>query len=316
MRYSIITLLLLSFLSAQSQVWIGANPVGVNPSFTGSANAPRVNLYIPVLHTQFESLENKISSSSISSHFSFDTFVPKLSTGIGITAFYGLGTSSHFAKGNQAGVSVIAAPKISIKGKYTLSPSIEYSNMDFERKVFAENWGPKDTYITSANIYSLRSGLLFNTKKFYAGISIDILAQQKGITATDIEKRAKRGLSISSIQAGYTHQTSDDSKFSFTPQVWIGRRSAIYNLFEYDGYNYRLNLGLRYKKFLFGPGIGSTDIYKNALHLMVGFQKNSWRVMYIHESPTLNFTPRIGKQFLYIGSLSVRFVFSKTQQPF
>lgn len=282
---------------------IGAMPMQYNSSFAGSTGKSRL-----ASNASFERLDDGTSQSY---HFhafaSYDTFLPKLRSGIGIKmSGYGFSNDydsesngSHHFSGKGTGISFVAAPKISIKGKYTISPSLDFgfSSSHFDYYGNGQNWTPNPELDTGIK-YRLNSsiGLLFNTDRYYFGYSISLFAGEFG----DI----KLNSFYSNLQVGYTFQRNDQSKFSFTPQF----RVVIKDKDEYYTYNVSkpfYNLGIRYGQILTSI-ISSNDFKPNGFQ--IGWQKNGWRIISSNEfNKHYHYT-------IYIPSLSVRYIFNRQEK--
>lgn len=239
---------------AQEQ-YIGAVPVNYIPSFAGNANQSRISSY-----STYQSI---MSSKVFSQTLSYDDFLPKLSTGFGIKAEYQNFKAGDFYSSSIMKAELIVAPKISIKGKYTISPgfALTYAKQSFETDTSVSSFFIGDTTISNFNY---KASLLFNSKKFYAGYTWEIspLNLVLGYSSGFFHHHY--------IQAGYTYQRSEESKFAFTPQVllkfhfWNDKVNRFLQLVP------TLNLNFRYEQFL--GGIGNR-------HIMLGWQNDKLKVM-------------------------------------
>ena len=170
---------------------LGAMPMQFNSSFAGETGAPRLSSIFTIAN----------AGDGIDPHYeriygintSFDTYIPSLRSGLGITAGFEGVNSSLYDGGNTSFLSLSAAPKFSFRGKYTLSPSVDISH--YTRK-FTNQQYPDNTFEKAELREFLRSriGLLLNTQKFYVGYSINLTGNI----------RPDRFLSWA--QAGYTFQ--------------------------------------------------------------------------------------------------------------
>jgi hypothetical protein len=158
---------------------------------------------------------------------SYDKFITKLRTGIGVTYNrYETASRSTFQgpiSSNLQNLTIAISPKFSFKGKYTLAPFIDYTYTSYTFR---------DSSNYSWNNNTWRAGLLLNTSKFFIGA-----------TAHPSFNADRNYLNVS-LQAGYTFQKLPTSHFSFTPQAAVMYNNITYNLIAY------WNLMARYKKFI------------------------------------------------------------------
>jgi len=280
----ICTILLLSFkIHSQDLPPLGSMPMFYNGGFAGEAGTPRLNVGTTInenwgagkKHRQFY-------------YSSFDMFIPKVRTGIGISAGY---RSTKFPKDysrfddtkiidNTAFLIASLSPKFSYRGKYTFAPFIDFTyvqnNNNFDEPSVNMGYGTNS-----------RAGILFNSRKMYIGISIEIFeSYMKDYTFIG---SADRSLN-SNIQLGYSFQKSSESKFSFTPQLVLG-------LTKYKNENLHFGLAdlsimFRYQKFIWGL---------NSNGIAFGFQGKKFKMV---------LSQSVGKNF-YSGNLSLRYVFKQ-----
>lgn len=244
-----------------------------------------------------------------STHTSFDHFVPAIASGIGISTSY-YGNNSDYFEGGGYDISLAIAPKISIKGKYTLSPSVDISHGSLH-----------STYTIGYNTYERiedfkqefirsRLGLLFNTNRYYVGVSFfafnknDHAIYPGGIRSTYNLNPYKH---LGAFQFGYTFQKSPESKFSFTPQLSIHLYDENFTTDEglilpvpYFNFNFR------YTKYIMG-------VSNAGFH--VGLQTEKLRLMVSNNFNLFQFGP----SNLFFGNgpisnLSLRYVFHKTDK--
>jgi hypothetical protein len=195
------------------------------------------------------------------------------------------------------------APKLSLKGKYTLSPSLDftYGIADIKQSTDLPPLGR----ITNGMMYTMgsRAGLLFNTNKFYAGYSVDLFTKYlKGSTTDFAPIQHYRFQSY--IQTRYTFQRNATSSFSFTPQL-------VFSLSMYENES-RVRIGLesfnfnfRYKQFIWG-------LNNQGIHL--GWQTDKFRLML-----TNNYGFRTGSSsgrdgYKYGANVSFRYILGSKDQ--
>lgn len=290
-----------------SNVPLGVMPMQYNGSFAGEAEGARLSTSFSY---DFGSDQDFMTSRIFSYHASFDQFIPAIRSGIGISVHRGTAVDEMEWGGADGPdirnlaftsnrISLAIAPKFSIGGKYTISPSVDLSygrgntEANFPSVIgpinIARNYPPgQHQWLES------RLGLLFNTSKYYIGYSAYVLNRHyynnkhSGLLSDQF---------ISYLQAGYTFQRKADSKFSFTPQVAyrIGASEGL-SVSQYI-FDIGLNLTFRYDKYLAG-------LNNRGFH--VGWQNEKLRIM-----STTNLLAYGGLRSFGMGNLSVRYVFNE-----
>lgn len=259
---------------------LGALPMQYNGSFAGEAGSPRISS-----NSGFSSVRSTREgyySGGFHQHVSFDHFVPALSTGFGVGVH---GTQDIRYPYSTWGFYAAVAPKVSLNGKWTLSPSVDlaYDGEKYE-----------------AGQWRSRVGLLVNTSKFYLGYSVAVFDETAVYAGVGQRFSWQLTKYSSCLQLGYTFQKSPESDFSFTPQLafYIGNRWS-----DPDGEYGRswgdffraFHLNFRYRRFLWG--VNNTGIH-------AGWQTHRLRVT---ASNGIGLAGRGGLG--YNGNLSLRYVF-------
>jgi len=260
---------------------IGILPMEYNPSFAGSVGNSRLITNFSL----YSSDNNEYGKTSGGIDLSYDKYFPAIRSGIGITTngsytngtYPSYGPPVHEDSYWSSSIDLMIAPKISIKGKYTISPSIgiKYINQ------IHRNREQKNSYV---DVFAIKSGILFNTSKYYIGYAIEYnfdhfyssnYYDYSGLTTA--------------FQLGYTFQKSIDSKFSFTPQLalplFIGSGFEVY----WPSYN----LSFRYASFILGATSQFMIEYPTGFQL--GWQNKGWRILLSNDFTdkyTANFTLR------------------------
>jgi hypothetical protein len=270
---------LLTLKSYSQNIPLGTLPMLYNGGFAGEGNAHRYNTGVSFYKKPFSPQDRYFSY-----FYSMDLFIPKLSTGIGLTQIYRQASYNNDIFGvtkDNIDVSMISlSPKISLKGKYTIAPFINFIFFNDRLKQDAS----RPTYISLPSIHfrvTERIGFLFNSRKFYFGISANSLNNAPAY-ANEIHSPWRyisgsylgymvhtypygyrdRGLfNCLLFQGGYTFQKRPESKFSFTPQVAV-------QYMKYEDIGVDFNLMFRYSKFLWslnnnGIGLGFQSKLKN-----------------------------------------------------
>ncbi|CAN5469321.1 hypothetical protein BH23BAC1_BH23BAC1_23330 [soil metagenome] len=179
-------------------------PMEINSSFAGEGGAPRLSsnfLLYTFRHTDRKEFNYDIRTS-------YDQFIPQIRSGVGITA-HTSSWESNFS--SRLGIGIAIAPKFSVKGKYTFSPSLDF------------HYSSVNPYNTAWPFLSEKHGriqsnfgLLLNTKKYYIGYSVSLMNR---IFFNNDQPSLARDEFRSNIHGGYTFQRSPNSNFSFTAQL-------------------------------------------------------------------------------------------------
>jgi hypothetical protein len=308
-----------SFGQSRNNIWnsvystgiypLGVLPMEYNSSFAGQAGSPRLNTAFK--YSTRGSLETS-GHRSWNYAASYDQFIPAISSGISVTTIRSA-TTANFSNNthppatynpgeltylNNNMVSVAIAPKIPIKGKYTLSPALDlnYHYVDFQNTPFIS----VDEATFTKSIWQSRASLLFNTDKYYIGLSTYLLNPPLGpeYNTVNIHRFARNA---THLQMGYVFRRSEESNFSFTPQVVLAYGlSRRFTMYPSAGYNYFpisvINLNFMYKQVSWG-------VNNTGLHL--GWQTNNFRIM--ASGNTISGGP-FGR--IYTGNIAVRYVFA------
>jgi hypothetical protein len=281
----------------QSGAAVGILPTEYNSGFAGETGSPRLNTVVGM-----EAYEN--STDHYGTYASYDQFIPSIRSGVGLTVGYNQFTfgnrqgGGYFSTGNNVLFALAVAPKLSMGGKVTLSPSVDFS--------FRPSRGEWNQYQvgnqTRGYAVGSRVGLLLNTEKFYAGYSVHLVDHFNTRAKNDtIDFRTRgRGERFESYwQFGYTFGRGTESKFSFTPQLVFRTgtdRYAFRGFRLFDPIDFNLNF--RYKKFICGVN-GS-----NQRSVHVGWQTDRLRIML---SDNLAYTRRYDQG--YAANLALRYIF-------
>lgn len=297
------------FVSGTGRYPLGVLPMEYNSSFAGQAGSARLNTALG-----YSARGNLATRGHRGWDYavSYDQFIPAISSGISVTGMrssstysfgsptpttppynYNPGQSSYF---DINMISVAIAPKIPIRGKYTLSPGIDlnYHYADFQNAPFAN----VEEATFTKSIWQSRASLLFNTDKYYVGLSTFVLNPPLGPEYNTIHlNRFVRNTTY--LQMGYVFRRSEESDFSFTPQIVLGygipRRFTIY-----PSSGLGINLNFMYKQVSWG-------INNTGLHL--GWQTNNFRIM---ASGNSLYGGPYGR--ITTGNISVRYIINPKSQ--
>ncbi len=196
---------------------LGALPMQYNGGFAGEAGSPRLNSNVGFTSAGWTYGKGYHLATS------YDQFIPALRSGIGATVLTSHATGPRY-KYNWQGFSVAVAPKISLNGKWTFSPSLDLSYHAGRSTVRDGRWGGN----VESERWQSRAGLLFNTSKFYIGYSVAVVDYLSIRYANGITESGRPYRLASYLQVGYTFQRSPKSDFSFTPQLTIATGSSKY----------------------------------------------------------------------------------------
>ncbi|MBC7923087.1 MAG: hypothetical protein H7Z75_18565, partial [Ferruginibacter sp.] len=104
---------------------LGALPMQYNGSFAGETNGPRISSNFGLQTAR------RFYGRTYLAIASYDQFIPAIRSGIGLTVGYGdfysiytINASRRSYSSENYQVALAIAPKFSIKGKFTLSPSL------------------------------------------------------------------------------------------------------------------------------------------------------------------------------------------------
>lgn len=142
-----------------------------NPSFTGANGKTSFS------HNFNDHNFNSKKDGYSSLFFSFDTYTRILRGGVGLMGYY---NQLSPQKGSSAYAGVVYAPKISLENNLNISPSVKFGFICNENKMMIHpDSSDADTLTNKMNGKDFSAGLLINTEKFYAGISVDHLLKPK-----------------------------------------------------------------------------------------------------------------------------------------
>ncbi|MFH0864930.1 MAG: PorP/SprF family type IX secretion system membrane protein [Bacteroidota bacterium] len=140
-----------------------------NPSFAGASGKTSFS------HNFNNNNFNSKKPGFTSLLFSFDTYTRFLRGGVGILGYYNQ-LSPQTASSAYAGV--IYAPKISLENNLNISPSVKFGYVYNKNKMIVHpDSADSDTLTNNGNAKDFSAGLLINTERFYAGISVDHLLE-------------------------------------------------------------------------------------------------------------------------------------------
>lgn len=299
---------------AQSR-WVGIMPMEFNPSFAGNAGGHRiVSLGAGnTVSTEFSYAKGRILNTSVS----YDNFISRLATGVGVIASWydgNIKSTSYEGKLSALKTGLIVSPKISIKGKYTIAPSVGlyYRHLDLYTNNYDYN-----TLALMSDFFNLKVGLLFNSEKFYLGYVHNFLPLEvrnpKNTNMGPYYEDDYRGFkTFGIIQTGYKFQKNKESKIASTLQaaIRVGKYTELSDLMN------KVNYTVKYKKVLLGvstasgsrppPVLSKVSYLKQRLHFDflagIGFQTKNIKIFYGQNISNL--------KYWYNGELSCRIIIS------
>jgi hypothetical protein len=259
---------------------VGILPMQFNPSFAGSAGNARL-----ISNFSYGS-SKKWGYKNYGSSLSYDNYFPKIRSGIGLTTNANTQqTTNGNYKNHLYDLSLIVAPKISIRGKYTISPSLQFTFNDYYYKY--KN-GPIDIQDAQRQLYQGGAGVLFNTTDYFIGYSLLIYQSEK------LENNTLNYL-FSAFQVGYVFRKDINSKFSFTPQIIIPLVSYLENYIDWPAYN----LGFKYDNYTFGVVSEFQEWHPSGF--LFAWQNENFRLILSNEFVRKTYT----------GNISVRYLIAK-----
>lgn len=280
---------------ANSGVPLGVLPTLYNGSFAGETGSPRLNTLVGIGY-------NRYFGGGYHAYAAYDQFIPALRSGIGIVAGHARSryggdrfVPGHEGTGRGTYFSAAIAPKFSMGGKLTFSPSLDVS-FNSNSTHFT---GPQAEQQSGGSTVRSRIGLLLNTEKFYAGYSVLLVDRFNTHVENDTVSWRTAGRTekfTSYWQFGYTFGRGTESKFSFTPQLVFTTGTRQYSRRGYVLFaptDFILNF--RYKKIIWG--VNTTGVH-------VGWQTNKVRIML---SDNLAYTRR--DEPSYAANIALRYIF-------
>jgi hypothetical protein len=306
----------------QSMAPLGALPMQYNSSFAGSNGGPRISSFAgyersTLQYTLPTTIPNTIinrSNTAYSLYTAYDQFIPAIRSGIGLTAslsghnynyLSSNSTSNSSSSANEkpryASFALAVAPKFSIKGKYTISPSLDLAYTNTWNQSYGvyidSSWVPIDVIYHSL---TSRAAILFNSNKYYLGYSVDLASRTFARNNIPTLSSNINKYFNSYLQMGYTFGRST-SKFSFIPQLVLQIHSYPYENRLRIGLQ-ALNLNFRYNKVICGFNNGGVH---------VGWQNEQLRFMLTN---SLSFINRDSNYNSFNGSLSLRYLIPSIMQ--
>jgi hypothetical protein len=276
-----------------------------NPSFAGSGQSARVSYVSRIVSY------NRMKSVYSYNNLSADTYIPEIATGIGIkvdatTSRYEKNSFQPTFRYNTYSAGIAFAPKISIKGLYTISPAIE---LDYYRENdLKPDSSFKDLKNKTFGFIGLTGSILFNSKKLYAGLTFNTFSRHSLGTQAKSYYRfsgSKIPLWFVTAQVGFTIHKNDKSNFSITPQ----------GIFDFTGDDIlfgirQIDINFRFRKILFGPTMNQLD----GIGFMLGRQSDSFKIIFVN---CIGFLFEVAHKngLSYRGMIGVRYFLNKKNNP-
>lgn len=302
-RISLAILIVISSSTTYSQVLpVSLIPTENNGSFAGMSDQSRLII---------NNSHNSANISRPSFFASYDSFLKLLSTGVGISIHnYDYSTNyvsfdnlidesdpdqtdnffnntinyQHNYRETVASLSV--APKLSLKGKYTISPSLKFTYGQGNVRLIRDDVQVYNRNLENVNVVA---GIAVNTYRSYIGYSIMVYGQDK----IDFSKRYISnnppiiGKYYSVLEGGHTFFRKNESRFTFTPQLAV----FIYN-FEGDETvsirKIKANARFKYSNILYGHSAGLIN-GSSYVAAHIGWQNDNFRIILNLSSESNNF---------------------------
>ena len=285
-------MLAFTFVAARGQqvatLPLGALPMQYNGGFAGEAGSPRFSTHAGLTSAGWSYGRGYHLSAS------YDQFIPALRSGIGVSVHQHRSDQS-FAAYNAYSFSAAVAPKISLRGKWTFSPSLDVSYHAGRSVVYDDQAG----FSGESAQWRSRVGFLMNTDKFYVGYSVAVADHLSVRFANGLAAAGRPFRFTSYLQIGYTFGRNPASGFSFTPQLTLATGTSPYPVLTTDrrvpiNYFEAFHLNFRYRQFLWG--VNNTGVH-------LGWQTDRLRVV---ASNGMSVAGRYDSG--YVGNLSARYV--------
>ncbi|MCR6641282.1 MAG: type IX secretion system membrane protein PorP/SprF [Sporocytophaga sp.] len=228
------------------------------PLFAGNAGGHRLVTFAG--YTSTKEGEGRMKGNYVNSFnkesmpvlgFSYDNFISKLATGIGFfTSWNNSDERTRIANLNSSALKtgVVISPKVSLKGKYTIAPSI---GLTYKHWRFALS----DIYSYPINgkydALNLSAGLLFNSERFYLGYSYYFVPFKGKDVYTFYEDKKQTHVFAKMygiVQTGFKYQRNKESKTSYSLQAAI----RVDKYFEGADLFNNINFTVKHKSILFG----------------------------------------------------------------
>lgn len=252
----------------------GYNHLDFNPAFVGNEFNTKVQTQG---HARWINDENQL----ISMNLSAGSYVHEMKGALGIQANY-----SNFGVGmyQDANVSLYYSPKIQINKWMSIDPAVKFtighnwmseskinpgSEIELNRgslvRTFENSETPNGTRVWYKDI---GLGINFNTKWFYAAVSMDnILRHKTGIYSNNPDQRAQYGFNA---VIGTNYQ-SYDKKWLISPFITYSKNENNHEMW--------FGTGARYNWLTFGAGVST----KADLSANVGFRAGLFQMFYQYE---------------------------------
>jgi len=272
-KYTLFTLTILftSTISFSQLLPVGFIPLERNGSFAGMADQGRLTLNV---NQTFET-----STKAYGYYASYDKFIKSLSTGIGLTAYrfkyepFLMSDSRQVYSGNRLELAI--APKLSVKGKYTVSPSVKVTyGTSHEFSTLG-----KEVIDRDLENFEVTTGLGLNTTKYYLGYAVRFFKKNEENLFTGEPFSTADFYSV--LEGGYSFSGREDSKFSFTPQVAI----HLFSKNRVSDFDINVNARFQISNFIFGHTFRSYQSTRQGLFgAYIGFQRESFRAVLLFDS--------------------------------
>ncbi len=261
-----------------------ANPMYLNPAFSGSIGVPRIALQY---RNQWHSFDNAFTTYSAA----FDIPVKKMQGGIG-----GYVISDSQADGilNTLQFNVAYSVFVRLSEEYRLHGALQagifQNSLNKSRLIFADNLDPNyGNHGTSRELASLTdpnftyadfsAGIMMYSKKLFYGLAVHHLTEpnqsfyQGNENVAKLERKYTGHFGARLPVYLYGHNRK---KFDISPQI----------IAQMQGKNSQLNYGLFATKR--GLTVGSWfrqnfGVRYNAIIFLVGFMKRSWQINYSYD---------------------------------
>lgn len=241
--------MMICFQGGWAQSLLHSKPLDYNTGFAGSKKFDRISFHL-----------NEMSKTSRNTYFSYDKLVKPLKGGVGFYYYRNEFTNPYYRnaktledKHNVNGVGFAYSPKIILKNKYLLSPSISLGYI-VHKDMLLEKIDESTSLFLKENqdihYFDNKIGLLINSKNFYFGYTFN---SQLGLNK----------FNLSSFQGGYVLNFEEKRNLLIDARY----NQGTYLESEWRNYKTQLNLSYNYGILFFGAGLNDQKYISGLLGL-------------------------------------------------
>ena len=278
-----------------------ANPVYLNPGFTGTSIQSRVSA---LYRNQWPSLPKAF----VSYNFSYDQFVPSINSGIGITVQHdkaGIGGLTYTSAAINYAYEIQITRKFSVRPALSLGYGSTY--LDVDKLTFMDQLAREDDGAATLdpdrarfaqkplNYPDFGAGIVLFSEKMWLGGSVRHMNQPvNSIIGTDTRLPMKisvhGGMRIKVAELGaFSHRQFIVPAFNYQAQGLFDQLDLGF-YYEYDP----LILGLWYRGIPLLKRNGYNHLNQDAIAVLVGYEINNLKIGYSYDLTISQLTPNSG----------------------